>query len=113
MMAPAVRAPPRPSMPIKIVRAFILSPRQSMCPSIATTSRAGRIFDAGLALPIGNFHMVPITEPAMPSLVTRFHLLLFGVTLAIAGVAVVNVPEGFAFPAHWHGSNADWLWPRD
>lgn len=49
----------------------------------------------------------------MPSLVTRFHLLLFGVTLAIAGVAVVNVPEGFAFPAHWRGSNADWLWPRD
>lgn len=49
----------------------------------------------------------------MPSLVTRFHLLLFGVTLAIAGVAIVHVPEGFAFPAHWHGSTADWLWPRD
>jgi uncharacterized membrane protein len=49
----------------------------------------------------------------MPSLVTRFHLLLFGVTLAIAGVAIMHVPEGFAFPAHWQGSGADWLWPRD
>jgi uncharacterized membrane protein len=49
----------------------------------------------------------------MPSLVTRFHLLLFGVSLAIAGVAIVHVPEGFAFPAHWHGSTADWLWSRD
>jgi uncharacterized membrane protein len=49
----------------------------------------------------------------MPSLVTRFHLLLFGVTVAIAGVAIVHVPEGFAFPAHWQGSAADWLWPRD
>ncbi|MBJ3785468.1 SdpI family protein [Devosia sediminis] len=49
----------------------------------------------------------------MPSLVTRFHLLLFGVTLAIAGVAVMHIPPHFAFPAHWHGSSADWLWPRD
>jgi uncharacterized membrane protein len=49
----------------------------------------------------------------MPSLVTRFHLLLFGVTLAIAGVTIMHVPEGFAFPAHWQGSSADWLWPRD
>ncbi|ODT75720.1 MAG: hypothetical protein ABS76_33220 [Pelagibacterium sp. SCN 64-44] len=49
----------------------------------------------------------------MPSLVTRFHLLLFGVTLAIAGVALVHVPEGYAFAAHWQGSAADWLWPRD
>lgn len=49
----------------------------------------------------------------MPSLVSRFHLLLFGVTLAIAGVAIIHVPEGFAFPAHWQGSKADWLWPRD
>ena len=49
----------------------------------------------------------------MPSLVSRFHLLLFGVTLAIAGVAIMHVPEGFAFPAHWQGSSADWLWPRD
>ncbi|UYN99993.1 MAG: SdpI family protein [Devosia sp.] len=49
----------------------------------------------------------------MPSLVSRFHLLLFGVTLAIGGVALVHVPEGYAFPAHWQGSGADWLWPRD
>lgn len=49
----------------------------------------------------------------MPSLVSRFHLLLFGVTLAIAGVAIMHVPDGFAFPAHWQGSSADWLWPRD
>jgi len=49
----------------------------------------------------------------MPSLVTRFHLLLFGVTLAIAGVALIHVPEGYVFVAHWHGSTADWAWPRD
>jgi uncharacterized membrane protein len=49
----------------------------------------------------------------MPSLVTRFHLLLLSVTLAIAVVALMHVPEGFAFPAHWQGSHADWLWPRD
>ncbi len=49
----------------------------------------------------------------MPSLVTRFHLLLLGVTLAIAGVALIHVPEGYAFPAHWRGNAADWLWPRD
>lgn len=49
----------------------------------------------------------------MPSLVTRFHLLLFGVTLAIAGVIVVHVPANFAFPAHWSGSTVDWLWPRN
>ena len=49
----------------------------------------------------------------MPSLVTRFHLLLFGVTLAIGGVIVVHVPANFAFPAHWSGSTVDWLWPRN
>lgn len=49
----------------------------------------------------------------MPNLVTRFHLLLFGVTLAIAGVAIINIPEAYAFPAHWHGSAVDWLWPRN
>lgn len=49
----------------------------------------------------------------MPSLVTRFHLLLLGVTLAIAGVTVAHVPQSFVFPAHWQGSSADWLWPRD
>lgn len=49
----------------------------------------------------------------MPGLVTRFHLLLLGVTLAIAGVTLAHVPSGFAFPAHWQGSSADWLWPRN
>lgn len=49
----------------------------------------------------------------MQNLVTRFHLLVFGVTLAMAGVAVVHVPETYAFPAHWQGSTADWLWPRN
>ncbi len=49
----------------------------------------------------------------MQNLVTRFHMLVFGVTLSIAGVALVHVPEGYAFPAHWQGSGADWLWPRD
>lgn len=49
----------------------------------------------------------------MPSLVTRFHLLLFVVTLAVTGVALVHIPAGYAFPAHWQGTGADWLWPRD
>ncbi|NMA96491.1 MAG: hypothetical protein GX970_00005 [Phyllobacteriaceae bacterium] len=49
----------------------------------------------------------------MSSLVSRFHLLLLGVTLAVAGVIVINVPSGYAFPAHWSGNGADWLWPRD
>ena len=49
----------------------------------------------------------------MPSLVTRFHLLIFIVTLAIAGVAVIHIPQTYAFPAHWRGSTIDWLWPRN
>jgi hypothetical protein len=49
----------------------------------------------------------------MPSLVTRFHLLIFSVTLSITAVAILRVPADFLFPAHWHGSSADWLWPRD
>lgn len=49
----------------------------------------------------------------MPSLVTRFHILIFSVTVAITAVAFLRVPEGYLFPAHWHGSNADWVWPRD
>lgn len=53
------------------------------------------------------------TETIMPSLVSRFHLLLFGVTLAIAGVAIAHLPGDFVFPAHWSGSHADWLWPRN
>lgn len=49
----------------------------------------------------------------MPSLVTRFHLLLCGVTLAIAAVGFFRVPADFAIPAHWAGGGPDWLWPRD
>jgi uncharacterized membrane protein len=49
----------------------------------------------------------------MPSLVTRFHLLLFTITVAITGVALVHIPSSFAFAAHWRGSAADWTWPRD
>ena len=49
----------------------------------------------------------------MSSLVTRFHLLLFSVTLSITAVALLRVPADFLFPAHWQGSTADWLWPRD
>ncbi|MCR6633562.1 hypothetical protein [Devosia sp.] len=52
-------------------------------------------------------------HPAMPSLVTRFHLLIFSVTLSITAVAILRVPADFLFPAHWHGFSADWLWPRD
>lgn len=49
----------------------------------------------------------------MPSLVTRFHFLFLVVTLAITGVALIHVPDGYAFPALWRGSDATWLWPRD
>jgi len=49
----------------------------------------------------------------MPSLVSRFHLLLFAVTLAITGVAALRVPADYAYAARWSGSAADWLWPRD
>lgn len=49
----------------------------------------------------------------MQILVTRFHLLLLTVTLAITGVGLFRIPPDFAFPAHWAASSADWLWPRD
>lgn len=49
----------------------------------------------------------------MQSLVTRFHTLLLTVTVAITAVAYLRVPPDFAYPAHWSGSTADWLWPRD
>lgn len=49
----------------------------------------------------------------MQILVTRFHLLLLTVTVAITGVAFFRVPADFLYPAHWAGSTADWLWPRD
>ena len=49
----------------------------------------------------------------MQRLVTRFHLLLLTVTIAITGVGFFRIPADFAYPAHWSGSYADWLWPRD
>ncbi len=49
----------------------------------------------------------------MQLLITRFHLLVLTVTIAITGVAFLRVPADFAYPAHWSGSSADWLWPRD
>lgn len=49
----------------------------------------------------------------MPSLVTRFHLLIFIVTASITAVALLRIPADFLFPAHWQGAGADWLWPRD
>ena len=49
----------------------------------------------------------------MRSLVTRFHFLLLSVTVALTAVGYLRIPADFAFPAHWAGSGADWLWPRD
>lgn len=49
----------------------------------------------------------------MQSLVTRFHLLLLSVTLATTGVALLRVPQSFAYPAHGSGSGAGGFWPRD
>ena len=49
----------------------------------------------------------------MQILVTRFHLLLLAVTLAITGVGFFRIPPAYAFPAHWVGGTPDWLWPRD
>ena len=49
----------------------------------------------------------------MQLLITRFHLLILAVTIAITGVAFLRVPADYAYPAHWSGSSADWLWPRD
>jgi len=49
----------------------------------------------------------------MSSLVTRFHMLLLSVTVAITAVGFFRIPVDFAFPAHWVGSHPDWLWPRD
>lgn len=49
----------------------------------------------------------------MQTLVTRFHLLLLTVTLAITGVGFARIPPDIAFPAHWAGSAADWIWPRN
>lgn len=49
----------------------------------------------------------------MQILITRFHLLLLTVTIAITGVAFFRIPADFAYAAHWSGSTVDWLWPRD
>lgn len=49
----------------------------------------------------------------MQVLVTRFHLLLLAVTLAIGGVGAARIPADFLFLAHWRGNAADWVWPRE
>ncbi|KRA50709.1 SdpI family protein [Devosia sp. Root635] len=49
----------------------------------------------------------------MQTLVTRFHLLLLTVTLAISGVGALRIPDDFIYLAHWSGNTADWLWPRE
>jgi uncharacterized membrane protein len=49
----------------------------------------------------------------MSTLVTRFHLLLLWVTLALTGVGFLRVPPGLLYAAHWSGVGADWLWPRE
>lgn len=49
----------------------------------------------------------------MQILVTRFHLLILTVTVAITGVGFFRVPADYAYPAHWTASTADWLWPRN
>lgn len=49
----------------------------------------------------------------MQILVTRFHLLLLTVTLAITGVGLFRIPADFVFEVHRAGNAADWLWPRD
>lgn len=54
-----------------------------------------------------------LRTPAMQILVTRFHLLLLTVTLAITGVGFFRIPADYIYQAHWTGSAADWLWPRE
>lgn len=49
----------------------------------------------------------------MQLLITRFHLLLLTVTVAITAVALFRIPPGYLFPAHWSGSAPDWQWPRE
>lgn len=49
----------------------------------------------------------------MQILITRFHLLLLAVTLAITGVALFRISQDYVYSAHWSGSVPDWLWPRD
>ena len=49
----------------------------------------------------------------MQNLVSRFHMLLFSVTIAITAVALLRVPADFVYPAHWSGSTVDWSWSRN
>ena len=47
-------------------------------------------------------------------LVSRFHILLLTVLLAVTGVAIYRIAPDFSYPAHWGArSQPDWLWPRD
>ena len=48
----------------------------------------------------------------MQILITRFHLLLLIVTLAITGVGFFRIPAHYVYLAHWSGGMADWQWPR-
>jgi uncharacterized membrane protein len=57
--------------------------------------------------------MISRIELAMQILVTRFHLLLLTVTLAATGVGLFRIPADYVYQAHWSGSAADWLWPRE
>jgi uncharacterized membrane protein len=49
----------------------------------------------------------------MQILITRFHLLLLTVTVAMSGVGFFRIPAEYVYQAHWTGSAADWLWPRE
>ncbi|WDR03042.1 SdpI family protein [Devosia algicola] len=50
----------------------------------------------------------------MSNLISRFHLLLLAVLLAITGVILMRVPDDFSYAAHWGAhSQPDWLWPRN
>jgi uncharacterized membrane protein len=48
------------------------------------------------------------------SIVTPFHILLFGALLAITGTGYVKIPAATGLPMHW-GLNGqpDRIWPRD
>jgi uncharacterized membrane protein len=47
-------------------------------------------------------------------LITRFHLLLLGVLLAITATAYVKVPADVGLPVHWgFNGRPDQFWPRD
>lgn len=49
-----------------------------------------------------------------PSLVTRFHVLLLSVIVAITAIAIYKVPAGEGLAMHWDArGQSDWTWPRD